>query len=343
MTQKKTRLSDIAQAVGVSTATVSRALNGEGYVRPELVEAIHDTARKLKYRSPQALTGQRVLLVTSEEAMLDSTRSQFSLYVLEGLRQRARILDAELDVLTTKTDAESALRSQSDKGNIAGALLLSVDDTLLPVAREMPCPVVIVNGDDPLMKLNSVTPCNRSASALATQYLAALGHKNIAFLAKPGRRTIERRIEGWRDITQHGDLIHVSDWTVEAAEHALTPYRDKPLPFTAIVAAGDVLAIGAVRALQAMGKRVPEDVSVIGIDGLPMGGLLTPALTTMEIPMEDVGYLAIDMLCDLIRDRRMRTSSPVRRIELACNLNIRGTTGPAPHPVPLGQHRGPAS
>lgn len=326
MTRKKTRLVDIAKTAGVSTATVSRALSGDGYVKPELAASIHEIARRLNYKSPQALTGQRVLLVTSEEAMLDSARSQFSLYVLEGLRRRAKILDAELDVLVTDSDPENALKDQANQGNIAGALLLSVDDCLLPVARDMSCPVVVVNGDDPLMQLDSVTPCNRSASALATQHLVSLGHKDIAFLVNSGRRTIERRIEGWRDIIGSGVLIPVDDWTVEAAEAAFEPYRNQPLPFTGLVAAGDVLAIGAVKAFRSMGLCVPDDISVIGIDGLPMGGLLSPPLTTVEIPMENVGTLAIDMLCELIRDRGANQTRPVRRIELACKLNVRGTT-----------------
>ena len=96
---------------------------------------------------------------------------------------------------------------------------------------------------------------NRSAAALATRHLAALGHRRIAFLYRPGRRTIQRRYEGWRDVLA-GDfepalILEAADWTAEAAQRSVSRALEQGLDFTAIVAAGDILAAGAISALVA--------------------------------------------------------------------------------------------
>ena len=96
------------------------------------------------------------------------------------------------------------------------------------------------------------------------------------------------------------------------------------------MAAGDILAAGAISALVAAGRRVPQDVSVIGIDGLPQGQYLAPALTTVKIPMHAVGALSAELLAETVRLRKAGVALPARRIELACELIQRASCGPPP-------------
>lgn len=205
-------------------------------------------------------------------------------------------------------------------------------------------PVVLVNGDDPQMRVSSVTPCNRSAATLATQHLMQMGHRRILFLTRPGRRTIRRRQEGWHDAL--GDLyapelvVEVDDWTAEAAAAAMQRVLGSGLQFTGIVAAGDILAVGAILALRQAGIDVPGAVSVIGIDGLPQGQYLQPALSAVEIPMQAVGAQALDLLIETQRLRRAGLALPARRIELACRLHPRDSTAPAPVSAPASAPRG---
>lgn len=113
------------------------------------------------------------------------------------------------------------LRVAAASEEVIGLLLVSVDDHVLDFVRGLNIPAVLVNGDDPEMCLSSVTPCNRSAATLASRHLMRLGHERIAFLSRPGRRTITRRLEGWRDALgpmAEGVLeLDVEDWTAEAA------------------------------------------------------------------------------------------------------------------------------
>ncbi|WP_128255760.1 LacI family DNA-binding transcriptional regulator [Falsirhodobacter deserti] len=331
----RTRISDIANRLGISTATVSRALSGNGYVRDNLANRIRATAIEMNYALPGNVSGKRALLVASQEAMIDFQRNQFTTYVLEGLRERAASQDITLDTHIFRAELGiEALREAAMAEDVVGLMLVTLDDATLNLVRALEVPTVLVNGDDPEMWLSSVTPCNRSAAMLATRHLMRLGHRRILFLNRPGRRTIRRRLEGWQDALGEACdpalVVDVDDWTAEAAQTRMEAVlRDGP-DFTAVVAAGDVLATGAIVAVQAAGLSVPGDVSVVGIDGLPQGQYMSPALTSVRIPMEAVGALSLDLLVETARLRRARVSLPARRIELACEIVHRASAGPAP-------------
>jgi DNA-binding LacI/PurR family transcriptional regulator len=268
--------------------------------------------------------------------MIDFQRSQFTMHVLDGLRQRAEALGIALEQHHfTTADGLGDLADKVRADDVLGTLLLTVDDAVLEPAHGLPGPVVLVNSDDPDMRLSSVTPCNRSAAAMATKHLVELGHERILFVTKPGRRTILRRLEGMRDVIgpkfDPALVLEVPDWTAEAAEAAVTRALSERRDFTAILAAGDVLAAGALMGLHAAGLDVPGDISLVGIDGLPQGAYLSPALTTVTIPMRAVGSISLDLLVDASRLAGTSIALPARRIELACALTQRASTAPPPH------------
>jgi DNA-binding LacI/PurR family transcriptional regulator len=324
---RRTRLDDIAARCGVSISTVSRALAGEKGVRPEIRKRVIETANAVSYAVPASVSGKKVMLVASSAAMIDYGRNQFTLHVLEGLNARAAALGIEL-VMRPVADTGDELRvvaEMRDDPGFGGMLILTVDDEeMLSAAARTGKPVVLVNSDDPYMRFSSVTPCNRSAAFVGTERLIKAGHQRVLFMLRPGRRTIERRMEGWRDALEHHGLradadlvLEVDDWLPElGAETLMRHVRQKGLTFTAILAAGDSLADGAVRGLQAMGYDVPRDVSVMGIDDLPQSAFLNPPLSTVHIPMRELGATALDLL----RDTMLGLVVPTRRVELGCHL-----------------------
>ncbi|MFN3645090.1 MAG: LacI family DNA-binding transcriptional regulator [Gemmobacter sp.] len=330
---RRIRLEDLAEACGVSVATVSRALSGAGGVRADLAERIQKKAQEFRYALPSTLAGQHLLVVASPAALQDYARSQFTLNVMQGIEERARLLRAEVVTLAHDGSAAErlALAQQAADARVAGVLLLTLDSPeLLAAARGFGKPVVLVNGDDPAMQLSSVAPSNRAAAALATDHLMRLGHQRILLLTRPGRRTIERRMEGWRDRMGGFDpslVVEVADWLPELAAAALTDrIRAGGRDFTAVLATGDSLALGALQALAALGLRVPADMSVMGMDGLAQGAFASPPLSAVEMPMKHIGAAAVDLLRDLLT----AGATPARRIELACRLLVRGSCGPAP-------------
>lgn len=334
---RRVRLEDIARQCGVSLSTASRALAGEKGVRAEVRQQILEAAKVARYGTPAAVEGQRILVAASSAAMIDFVRNQFTLYVLEGLESRAAAFGLEIATRPVADPAAAlgVLEEARRDPQVAGLLFLTVDDErLLAASRDFGKPIVLINGDDPDMRLSSVTPCNRSAARLATDYLIRQGHERILFLMRPGRRTIERRREGWQDaLHSHGlpagdDLVLcVEDWLPELATRAVAErICTQGLDFTAILAAGDSLAAGAMVAIQRAGHAVPEDVSVVGIDDLPQAAFLTPPLTSMHVPKREIGMVALDLL----RDELSGPPMPARRVELACHIVERRSAGPAP-------------
>ena len=332
---RRVRLEDIAAACGVSLSTASRALAGEKGVRPEIRQQVLEAAKLANYVVPTAVAGQKIILAASSAAMIDYVRNQFTLYVLDGLRERAQALGLEIvtRAIADKNDELVVLKEAREDPQVAGLLFLTVDDEgMLAATRGFDKPVVLVNGDDAFMRLSSVTPCNRSSARLAADHLLDLGHTRILFLMRPGRRTIERRYEGWKDALLHRSLavdedlvVPVEDWLPELAMQAIAArIAARGLDFTAVLAAGDSLAVGAMMGVQQMGFTVPGDVSVVGMDDLPQAAFLNPPLTTMHIPMREIGSTAVDLL----RDDLSGLPMPPRRVELACHLVERSSTGP---------------
>lgn len=333
---RRVRLEDLATSCGVSISTVSRALAGEPGVRTEIRAAVMTAARAANYAMPSSISGRRVIVAASSAAMIDYVRNQFTLHVLDGLRQRAAVLGIEIVTrpISSRDDELRVLDEALSDDAVAGLLFLTLDDDdMLAAARGFSKPVVLLNGDDPHMRFSSVTPCNRAAARLATDHLIALGHERILFLLRSGRRTIARRLEGWQEALRNRGLkpaddmiITVDDWLPELAAAAIAARVGRTgLDFTAILAAGDSLAMGALVGLQNLGFSVPGEVSVMGMDNLPQGAFLNPPLTTMQIPMREIGAAALDLL----RDDVIGTGMPARRVELACHMVERQSTAPA--------------
>ncbi len=332
---RRVRLEEVAGRCGVSVSTASRALSGAGGVRDELRARILEAARALHYAIPASMADRKVILAASSVAMIDHSRNQFTFHVLDGMNERAQALGVELVTrpVATPEDEVALLREAGDDPTVAGCLFLTLDDQeVLTLAEGFDKPIVLVNGDDPAMRHSSVTPCNRSAAQLAAQHLLGLGHRRILFLMRRGRRTIERRYEGWRDallskgVTDLDDLVvEVRDWLPELAEEAVAQrIAARGLDFSAVLTAGDSLAYGAIRGVDRAGYSVPGDVSVVGMDDLPLSAFCSPPLTTMHIPMREIGAAALSLLLDDLS----AVTLPSRRVELACRLVSRQSTAP---------------
>lgn len=334
----RSRLRDIALACDVSISSVSRALAGQKGVREDVRQRIFEAAKNAHYPLPNMVQGARIAVFASKAAMTDYSRTQFTWHVLEGLKAAAasREIEVTLVPLPDPDESQAPLADVLDNQHILGALLLTVDDMqVMSRIQESGKAAVLINSDDPLMRISSVSPCNRSATRMACDYLIGLGHQRIGFVMRPGRPTIRRRLEGWRDaLSEHGlpcsdeNVISVEDWTPECAERAIGERLDNgTLDVTALLCAADSLALGALSALTARQIACPGRISVMGIDNLPISDLLTPRLTTMHIPARELGETAVEMLVELsIQGQRV-----VRRTELACRLIERDSTASARH------------
>ena len=320
-------MEDLAEECGVSVATVSRVLTDKPGVRADIRAKVKTAAAAMGYSQFQPAAGQRVALIASRAAMVDMARSQFTLHVVEGLRERAGQLGMILETVT----ATGSMAEAVDGSDADGFLLLTPqgDEEVAQVAA-LGRPVVLVNGEDPTMRLSSVAPCNRAAAAQATAHLLRLGHRRILFMTRSGRKTIAERHAGWAEEMARAGLpvtpdlvVEVADWIPELAAQSIKARLDQgPRDFTAILCAGDSLAYGALIGLAEAGVSVPHEVSVLGFDGLPQCDFQMPPLSAVTIPMRHLGAVALDLLREQLLGRGM----PPRRIELACPVVERAST-----------------
>lgn len=319
-------LRDVARAAGVSAATASRALSTPDLVAPERRDAVRRAARELGYRPNRAarelITGRSGHLCL----VVPDLGNPFFSTVAKAVQARARaaghavvVADAEEDPLL-EAELVAQLGGQAD-GVVLCSPRMSADD-LAAVAADGP-PVLLVNRESP--GLPSVVVDNRDAVRQAVRHLHALGHRRIAYAGGPhGSWSDARRRDGLAaldldvEVVDLGAHAPVFAGGVAAADLAVAGGA------TAVLAHNDLMALGLVDRLRARGRRVPDDVSVVGVDDSPVATLVSPALTTVAMPLALLGRTAVDLLLGPHDD-----ATRVLPVELV----VRGTTAPPPdHP-----------
>jgi LacI family transcriptional regulator, repressor for deo operon, udp, cdd, tsx, nupC, and nupG len=322
---------EIAAIAKVSVATVSRALQRPEIVSPETRERIHAVVKRLGY-TPNALarnlrTARTRLII----ALLPDITNPFFSEVIRGIEQVA--YENGYSVLLGETQS-SLVREQAYADMVAARQA----DGIITMFHRVPA--IPMNGRLPLVNaceyvkdsgISSVYVDNVAAASTAVDYLVALGHRDIAFLAGPSSSPIcADREEGYHLALQRAGikantaLTVVGEFSIEAGERAVESILAQGHAFSAVFCSSDEMAIGAMRALTSHGLRIPEDVSVIGFDDIRFSRYTTPPLTTVAQPKNALGREAMAMMIELLTDPEV----PARKRVLAAELVVRGSTAP---------------
>lgn len=339
---RRPTLSDIARLAGVSTATVSRVINGTGHVSPPLRERILHEIEATGYvpHGPaQALASERTSTVG---AIIPTLSNAIFATGLQAFEQRLDEAGYTLLIAISEYDPDHALRHARSlaRRGVDGMMLIgqSFPDEIFELARARDLPYVTTwsfNADGPHP---AVGFDNRRAAYRLTRYLLEIGHRDIAMIAgvSADNDRAADRIAGVQAALADWDVTLRPKWLVERAYEVadgreaarlLMSQTDRP---TAIVCGNDVLAMGALFECQAMGLDLPRDVSIAGFDDLPLAAHLSPPLTTMAVPSEQMGRFAAEYLL-----ARFAGAQVADRKELEVGLVVRETTAP-----PRGSGRG---
>jgi len=332
---------DVARLAGVSTATVSQALNGRGRVDVRTRERVAQAATKLRY-APN-LSGRRLarrraecVAVVQGRNMTTVFNDSFYRVVLGGMAEVTQARGYSL-VFTpppaaAATDAD--LVRMLGHGAVDGALVLgAVDAGLLLALRHRELPVVLVDNFLPGVDLPAVIPDYQAGARLATEHLLRLGHRRVALLGAAvsypfGWRTLDGYVEALatRDILHDPALVRRTEIGVETATEATRSLLALPDPPTALFAVTDAMAIGALRAARERGVRVPERLAVVGMDDIEMSAYTDPPLTTVRVAKDAMGRLAAEWLIGMIEG-----SAPARPVpSMPAELIVRATCGGTP-------------
>ncbi|MEL6361764.1 MAG: LacI family DNA-binding transcriptional regulator [Pseudomonadota bacterium] len=325
------RLEDIAERAGVSISTVSRALNDSPAVKRRTKQEIWRIAREHDYDFRQSMpTGPAgaqasiAIVVPAPQARKSHVADPFFFELLAGIAEAARDRSADLLIsyLSPRTadDLEFALTTsratgvifigQSSLHNAFNALAKS-DKRFVVWGAELPDAAYCSVGSDNLL-----------GGKRATSHLIRLGRKRILFLGDTEAPEAEQRLKGYRDALISADMAVENDlyapafFDVHSAEAATHAVIDAGIEFDAVFAASDLIAIGAYRALARTGRRVPDDVSIVGYDNIPASRLVTPPLTTIDQNAILAGRALVSKLIDsrgeMATPERVQTSLLIR-------------------------------
>ncbi|WJL94102.1 LacI family DNA-binding transcriptional regulator [Microbacterium sp. ET2] len=333
-------IDEVARLAGVSTATVSRALSGRGHVSATAKTRVEDAAKSLGYvvsASASSLASGRRRNIGVLVPFLD--RWFFST-VLSGISTSLMRRGYDITLYSLTNDAaerhaifENFLRRQRVDGVIAISLELGEDE--LERLRQIDLPVIAIGG--PSRRLDTLTMDDVAVARLATEHLIALGHRDIAHIGASPEFDVDfhvptQRRQGFEQAL--GDagfparpaLYEPADFTIEGGFHAAKQLLGRPgeRP-TAVFAASDEMAIGALLAARELGYRVPEDLSVIGIDGHELGEFFRLS-TVDQFPLGQ-GERAADAILAEIDGVAPVEERPSRR--LPYELIVRGSTARA--------------
>ena len=325
---RRPTLHDVAARAGVSKSLVSLALQGSPKVAPASREAILAAADELGYRpnrTASSLVRQRTHTIGVH--ILDLHNPVFA-EILDGVQEAVRghgystlLVTGNADPEVERTEITRLLESR-----IEGLVLIAhrlTDDDLAEIAREVPT-VVVTWRTDGITGLDSVAGDDIAGARLAVDHLVALGHRRIAHVSGGDNRIARERRTGYeRAVAEHG----LESFVVDGAFTEQCGYAGAEAAVdggaTALVVANDLAAIGALAALRSRGLRVPEDVAVVGYDGMRLLDSLD--LTTVAQPLADMGRMAADLLMERID----QPDRPSVHLEVETQLIARGSSGPA--------------
>lgn len=308
---------DVAARAGVSVATVSRTLNGVGPVHDDTSKRVLAAARALRYVPHAAARSLSIRRSHTLGVLLPEVHGEFFSEVIRGVDVAARARGYHILVSSSHDDAqEMSAVLRALRGRVDGLIVMSPDLELGPLARAL-------TADTPAVLLNSGTSArptiridNYSGARSMTDHLIALGHRRIAFITGPQRNAdaAERR-RGYRaalgaSATATRPHIEVEgDFTEESGYRAVPKLLAmNPRP-TAIFAANDAMAIGALRALREAAVAIPDDMALAGFDDIPMARYLTPQLTTVRVDIAEMGRRAVEYLVRSLE----RSDSEIRK------------------------------
>jgi DNA-binding LacI/PurR family transcriptional regulator len=325
---------DIARAAGVSPSTVSRALSGSTLISKKTRDRVQELAHRLGYFDQQVAKGGKV--TGNIAVFVSDVTNPVLAQMIKGVQNR--LSEAEIGMLVIDSDGKSedelSALAALKKNNVCGIVMSTphFNSTYATTLRSLELPAVLAFSFSREPDISCVYTNNVEAAFEAVQYLFRAGHEHIGIVSGPiGDLTISReRLQGCRlaymaEQRTLGDSdIVEGDYSIASGYAAAAVMMDQwPERPTAIFCFSDMMALGALQALQEREIKVPEEVSVIGFDGIDFSTLTTPPLSTVAQPSFEIGRTCADIL---LRRLTQGEEEPVK-LEMPYTLEIRTSVG----------------
>ncbi|MEV6710737.1 LacI family DNA-binding transcriptional regulator [Lentzea sp. NPDC051208] len=330
--RSRPRIDEVAHAAGVSKSTVSRVINDEPHVSQRSRDAVRRAIERLGYSPSHAartLAGSKanaIALVVQDQGSHVLT-DPFVASVLRGVHAELAGRGIHVLLMTSQHTANQDLANYLTGGHVDGVLVMCLhcDDPLPRMLRESGLPLVmggrpLAGGDIPFVDADNFT-----GALEAARHLVSLSRNRIATIAGPRNTAVGmERLSGWlRGVSEHRiptDLVVHSDFTSEGGARAMNALLNRAPDLDAVFVAADIMALGALDVLHAKGKRIPDDVAIIGFDDSAMAADASPPLTTVRQDIEQFGStMAWRLIAEIAGETQLPSSvllptSLVRRL-----------------------------
>jgi LacI family transcriptional regulator len=333
-TDGRATLATVADAAGVSVATVSKVLNGRRDVAPATRALVQDLLQSHDY------VGRRVdpVRFPRVELLIHGDLTAYSTEVVNGVVGAGGELDVAV-VVTLRPHGRRAARTRpvawaSDLAAAGCRAVIAVVSELSPAEvtalAKARVPLVVIDPlNQPDARVTSVGATNFQGGLAATQHLLERGHRRIAYVGgKASAACNQARLQGYRGAMDTA-AVPIPDGYVRTGNFLYrdgvaegSALLDLPEPPTAVFAASDEMALGVIEAARVRGLRVPDDLSVVGFDDTQLAPLASPPLTTVRQPLREIGAVALERALRLAAGEKVGS----HHIELATELVVRGST-----------------
>ncbi|KAB8287944.1 LacI-type transcriptional regulator [Bifidobacterium ramosum] len=297
-------MQDVAKEAGVSPQTVSRVANGSAAVKAETRERVEAAMHKLGYRPNYAARALKHGRFKDIGVVMFNMSAYGNVRILNAISAAANEHGYAITMLTIGQGRERTLRAAVERMKqlpVDGVIVVMEEQTADFLSFEPPAelPVVIIS-ERPTDHCPTVDADQYGCSEDAVRYLLGCGHRTVYHIAGPATSVAaENRADGWRQALERRGLpvppVYIGDWEADSGYQAGLALAHEP-DCTAVYAANDQMAYGAMLGLRAAGKRVPEDVSVIGVDDSLVGTVPRLELTTMRLDFDGIGREAFAMV-----------------------------------------------
>ncbi len=336
MTRRVT-LGDVAERAGVHKATVSRALNErtQHQVNPETLRKVKRAARDLGYQPDAVARSLRTASTMTVGVIIPDLMNPIFPPLVRGIEHHLQPQGYTALLANTDgdPDVEAAAFASLSSRRVDGFILATgrrEPQAFLAAAHERGIAVVMANREAGGVPFPVVMADNAMGETAAVEHLVGLGHRRIVHLAGPASfSTTRTRAQAFAAATAaagvEGRTIPDVALTIRAGEDAMDELLERSeTPPTAVVAGNDLVALGAIHALRRRGLDCPRDVSVVGFNDMPFAGDFWPPLTTVRVPLRDIGIESARALLTAIGSERRDSVT----ITLPVSLVVRGSTGP---------------
>ncbi|MEQ8675040.1 MAG: LacI family DNA-binding transcriptional regulator [Aggregatilineales bacterium] len=334
MSTQKVTIQDIAKEADAPVVEVMRVIFGQNNLGNDVHNRIYRAMEHLDYVSiapgVQKATGQIGLIAPTVK------ESDYFRGIFEGISNSANAHGYGISVSLHNDAVRQNLNAIFSDDKIHGVIIVVPEalDEIVEYSRASDKPFVLVdyNGDDDISNIPTVSVNNRQAMVQATQHLINLGHERIGFVT--GRMQLisaQERLAGYREalndagIAYDADLVTHGDWMRPSGEVAGHALLSRAVPPTAVIASNDLMALGVMTVALEQGLHVPQDLSIIGFDDIPLVSSISPTLTTIRQPLIEIGKAAFNLIKDVANGKAPDNLN----VELSTEFVLRESTARA--------------